>query len=45
MLFLKYLFIYLFYVWEYTVTVFRHKRRGHPIPLQMVGNDHVVAGN
>jgi hypothetical protein len=35
--------IYLFY--EYTVAVFRHTRRGHWIPLQMVGSHHVVAGN
>jgi len=26
--------IYLFYVYEYTVAVFRHIRRGHRIPLQ-----------
>jgi hypothetical protein len=25
--------IYLFYVCEYTVTVFRHTRRGHQIPI------------
>ena len=36
---------YLFYVYEYTVTVFRHTRRGHQIPLQVVGSHHVVAGN
>jgi hypothetical protein len=34
--FLK-IFIYLFYVYEYTVVVFRHTRRGHQISLQMVG--------
>ena len=38
-------FIYLFYVCEYTVAVFRHTRRGHRIPLQMVVSHHVVAGN
>ena len=38
-------FIYLFYVYEYTVAVFRHTRRGHRIPLQMVVSHHVVAGN
>ena len=27
------------------VTVFRHTRRGHQIPLQVVGSHHVVAGN
>jgi hypothetical protein len=38
-------FIYLFYVYEYTVAVFRHTRRGHKIPIQMVVSHHVVAGN
>jgi hypothetical protein len=38
-------FIYLFYVCEYTVAVFRHTRRGHQILLQMVVSHHVVAGN
>jgi hypothetical protein len=33
------------YVYEYTVAVFKLTRRGHPIPLQMVVNQHVVAGN
>jgi hypothetical protein len=37
--------IHLFYVHEYTVAVFRHTRRGHRIPLQMVMNHPVVAGN
>jgi len=36
---------FLFYVYEYTVAVFRHTRRGHQIPLQMVVSHHVVAGN
>jgi hypothetical protein len=37
---------YLFDVCEYTVTVFRHTRRGHQIQmLQMVVSHHVVAGN
>jgi len=31
------------YVYEYTVTVFRHTRRGHWIPLQMVVS-HCVVG-
>ena len=31
----------LFHVYEYTVAVFRHTRRGH----QMVESHHVVAGN
>jgi hypothetical protein len=43
--FFKDLFIYLFYVYEYTVSVFRHPRREHQIPLQMVVSHHVVAGN
>jgi hypothetical protein len=36
---------YLFYVYEYAVAVFRHNRRGHEIPLQMVVSQHVVAEN
>jgi hypothetical protein len=43
--FLKRKFIHLFYVYEYTVAVFRHTRRGHQITLQMVVSHHVVAGN
>jgi len=31
-------------MYEYNVTVFRHTRRGHQIPLQMVVSHHVVAG-
>jgi uncharacterized membrane protein YgaE (UPF0421/DUF939 family) len=39
--------LFLFYVCKYTiaVAVFRHTRRGHRIPLQMVVSHHVVAGN
>jgi hypothetical protein len=37
--------IYLFNVYEYTVAVFRHTRREHPIPLHVVVRHHVVAGN
>jgi len=37
--------IYLFSIYEYTVGVFKHTRRGHQIPLQMDVNHHVVAGN
>ena len=37
--------IYLFYVYEYTIALFKHTRRGHQIPLQMVVSHHVVAGN
>ena len=37
--------IYLFYAYEYTVAVFRHTRRGHLTPLQMVVSHHVFAGN
>jgi len=33
------------YLYDYTVAVFRHTRRGHQIPLQMVVSHHVVAGN
>jgi hypothetical protein len=35
---------FLFYVYEYTVAVFRHIRRGHQIPCQMGVSHHVVAG-
>jgi hypothetical protein len=34
--------MYLFYVYENTLAVFRHTRRGHQIILQMVANHHVV---
>lgn len=34
-----------FYVFEYTVDVFKCTRRGHQILLQLVVSDHVVAGN
>jgi hypothetical protein len=37
--------IYLVILYEYTVFVFRHTRRGHWIPLQLVVSHHVVAGN
>jgi len=40
----KCLRLYLFYG-EYTVAVFRHTRRGHRIPSQMVVSHHVVAEN
>jgi len=40
-LFLK---IYLLIIYKYTVAVFRHTRKGHQIPLQMVVSHHVVAG-
>jgi hypothetical protein len=36
--------IYLF-IYEYTIALFRHTRRGHQIPLQMVVSHHVVTGN
>ena len=32
-------------MYEYTVAIFRHTRRGHQIPVQMVVSHHVVAGN
>jgi hypothetical protein len=37
-IFFKKLFIHLMYI-------SMHTRRGHPIPLQMIENHHVVAGN
>jgi hypothetical protein len=40
--FFQILFIY---VCEYTVTLSRHTRKGHQIPLQMVVSHQVVAGN
>jgi hypothetical protein len=42
---LLYRIIYLFYVYEYSVAVFRHTRRGRQISLEMVVSHHVVAGN
>jgi hypothetical protein len=36
---------YLFDVYEYTVTIFRHSRRGQQIPLHMVVSHHVLAEN
>ena len=35
----------LFYVYAYTVAVFRHTKRGHQIPLHMVKSHHIVAWN
>jgi len=32
-------------IYMYIITVFRHTRRGHQIPLQMVMSHHVIAGN
>ena len=40
--FLKGLFVYFMYM--STITVLKHTRRGHLIPLQMLVNHHVVAG-
>jgi hypothetical protein len=34
----------LFIICKYTVTVFRHPRRGHQISLRMVVSHHVVVG-
>jgi hypothetical protein len=42
---LFYFIIYLLYVYEYTVALFRHTRSVHEISLQMVVSHHVVAGN
>jgi hypothetical protein len=36
---------FIYFMCKYTVVVFRHTRRGHQIPLQMVVSHHVVAGN
>jgi hypothetical protein len=46
-LYFKFFFldIYLFYLYEYTIAVLRHTRRGHQIPLEMVVSHHVDAGN
>ena len=41
---LFFLKISLFIICKHTVAVFRHTRRGHQIPLQMVVSHHVVAG-
>jgi hypothetical protein len=37
--------LFIYYLYEYTVAVFRHTRKEHQIPLQMVVSHHVVAGN
>ena len=34
-----------FDLYEYTVAVFRHTRRGHWVPLQTFVSHHVVTGN
>jgi hypothetical protein len=39
---LNYLFIY---IYEYTVSAFRHSRGGQQIPLQMLGSHCVGAGD
>jgi hypothetical protein len=36
---------FIIFLYEYTAAVFRHTRRGHQIPLQMVVSHHVVAAN
>jgi len=38
-------FIIIIFLYEYTVAIFRHTRRGHRISLQMVVSHHVVAEN
>jgi hypothetical protein len=38
-------FIYSYYLYEYTIAIFRHTKRGYQIPLQMAVSHHVVAGN
>jgi hypothetical protein len=37
--------IYLFYIYEYIIALFRYTSRGHWISLQMVVSHQVVAGN
>jgi len=37
-------FLFIYFIYEYTVAIFRHTRKGHQIPLQIVGSHHVVAG-
>ncbi|EDL25793.1 mCG147883 [Mus musculus] len=37
-------FVLLLLLCKYTVSVFRHSRRGHQISLQMVVSHHMVAG-
>lgn len=45
LLILKNIFkVHLFYLYEYTVAVFQHTRRGYQIALQMVTSHHAVAG-
>jgi hypothetical protein len=43
--FLLKIYLFIFYVYEDTVAVFRHTRRGHQIPLQMVVSHYVGPGN
>jgi len=38
------LMIYLFIIYEYSVAIFRHTRRGHQISLQLAVSHHVVGG-
>ena len=44
LLLLFFIKIYLSHVYEYTVAVFRHTRRGHQISLRMVVSHHMIAG-
>jgi hypothetical protein len=37
-------FLKIYLIYEYTVAVFGHTRRGHQIPLQIVVSHHVIAG-
>ena len=39
------IFICLFYVYEYTIDVFKHTRRRHQMPLHLVLSQYVIAGN
>jgi hypothetical protein len=44
-IFIFYFILFLRFIYEYTVTFFKHPRRGHQSPLQMVVNHHGAAGN
>jgi hypothetical protein len=44
-IFVVVILIFLFYVSEYTLNIFRHSRMGHQIPLTMLVINRVIAGN
>jgi hypothetical protein len=39
------LLLFIYYLYEYMIVVFRYTRRVHQISLQMVVSHHVVAAN